>query len=232
MTAMRDWLERGRLGLAGLTLALASPALPDSGMASALTGAQVVERVQERFAAYECVTARFEKQFVWAALDRTSSRQGRIYMSRPGRFRVELDDGSLLVADGQAIWSYSRRNQQAVVSSYQGELQTPWEVFLDYRSQFTPAAVDEVALGKHDCYLITMQPQSPTSGVAQMKVWVDRKQWHLRQVEQRETSGNLTTYTLSDIRTDQKLGDELFRFVAPDGTEIIDRRPQVGPAGR
>jgi outer membrane lipoprotein-sorting protein len=230
MSARRRWLETGLLALA-VTMA-SSRLVPGGGAARALTGEQVIQRVQERFAAYECVTARFEKRFHWAALDRTSTRQGRIYMCRPDRCRVELDDGSLLLADGEAIWSYSSRNRQAVVNPYQGELQTPWEVFLDYRSEYAPVAIAEVSLGKSACYLVTLKPQSDAAGVTLLKLWVDRKEWHLRQVEQQEASGNLTTYTLSDLRTDRRPDGGLFRFVVPEGTQVIDRRPQPGSAGR
>jgi len=221
--------QLARVGGVPLALIAAAVSVPAIAAASALSATQVVERVQQRFAACESLAARFEKQFVWAALERTSTRHGKIYLQRPDRFRVELDDGSLLVADGQAIWSYSSRNQQAVVSAYHGDVQTPWEVLTDYRSRYLPVAVEEAALGKHACYLLTLRPQSPSSTVSQMRVWVDRGQWHPRRVEQRETSGNVTTYTLTEIRTDQRLDEELFRFHAPAGTQIIDSRPQAEP---
>ena len=208
------------LAVAVIWLELGPAALP----AAAITGAEVMEKTQQRLQSYKSFSARFEKQFLWAALDRTSNRQGRMYLRRPNRFRVELDDGSLVVADGHAIWSYSKSNHQAIVSPYAGEVQTPWEVFLDYSSRYEPIALDEVKLGKHECYLLVLRPLSEGPTI-QMKVWVDRSQWSLRRLEQTEGSGNVTTYILSDLRTNKKLEDGLFDFVPPPGTEVIDRRP-------
>jgi outer membrane lipoprotein carrier protein len=192
--------------------------------ATAITGAEVMEKTQEKLESYKSFTARFEKQFLWAALDRSSSREGRMYLRRPNHFRVELGDGSLVVADGQAIWSYSETNHQAIVSPYAGEVQTPWEVFLDYNTRYEPIAVEEAKLGKHECYLLVLRPLDEGQ-TTQMRVWVDRDRWYLRRVEQLEASGNITTYILSDVRTNKTLEDGLFEFVPPEGTDLIDRRP-------
>lgn len=192
----------------------------------AITGAEVMERTQERFADYRTFAAEFEKQFHWGALDRNSSREGRLYLRRPSQFRLQMEDGSLVVADGEAIWSYSPRNQQVIVSPYEAELQTPWEVLVDYSARYSPVALEEVKLGRHDCYLLVLRPEVESTSVVQMKVWIDRKRWYLRRAEQYEPSGNITTYILSDVETNKKLKDSLFEFDAPAGVEIIDRRPR------
>lgn len=202
----------------GVWVALAASA------AAAVTAAEVVQRVQERLSAQRTFAARFEKQFLWAALDRTATRRGHLYLQRPDRFRVETDDGTVVVADGTAIWSYSERNSQVVVSPYAGEFQTPWEVFLDYSSQYVPVALEEVRLGRDRCYLVVLQPQSEAAEVTQMRIWVDAKHWYPHRVEQLEDSGNLTTYLLSDVETNGKLDAGLFAFAPPAGTEVIDRR--------
>jgi outer membrane lipoprotein carrier protein len=193
--------------------------------ARAITGAEVMEKARTRFGEYKSFSARFDKEFYWAALDRTSTRHGRMYLRRPNLFRVELEGGGLVVADGSAIWSYSKRNQQVLVSPYQGELQTPWEVLVDYSMRYAPVAVDEVELGKHRCFMLVLTPDGVASAEAQMKIWVDRKHWYLRRVEQHEAAGNTTTYTLRDFRINKELADDLFDFLPPEGTEVIDRRP-------
>ena len=202
------------LGIALLWLPLA---------AAGLTGAEVVAKVREQFSAAPTFSARFEKQFYWTALDKTQKLQGRIYTRRPNRFRLEVEGGDLVVADGQAIWVYSKKNQQVVVSAYQGEVKTPWEMLLDYTAQWTPAAVEETKLGSVPCYLLTLQPAGKTSG-AQMKVWLERRRFLLLKVEERDESDNLVTYLLKDHRIGSALDAGLFRFVAPQGVEVIDRR--------
>jgi outer membrane lipoprotein carrier protein len=196
--------------------------------ASGITGGEIMDKVQERLEGYKTFSARFEKQFYWAVLDKGRSREGRIYMRRPDRFRVELEGGDLVVADGQAIWAYAQRNRQVVVSAYQGEVKTPWQVFGDYAGEYAPLAVEEAELGGRPCYLLVLKPHKPAAAVVQMRVWVGRKDWLLLKVEQVEANGNTTTYILKDHRTNKKIDDEVFRFVVPEGVEVLDQR-QAGP---
>lgn len=195
--------------------------------AAALTGAEAVAKAREQFAASATFSARFEKQLYWAVLDKSQKLQGRIYTSKPDRFRVEVDAGDLVVADGQAIWVYSKKNQQVVVSAYNGEVRTPWQILLDYTAQWTPTAVEETRLDGRACYLLTLQP--PGGGARQMKVWLERRRWLLLKVEERDESDNLTTYTLREQQLGPALKPSLFRFVAPAGVEVIDRRGDGQP---
>lgn len=200
--------------------------------AAAITGPAVIERMQDRFARARTYQAHFEKQFYWAVLDKGMARQGRIYTRKPGQFRVELDDGDLVVADGQAIWAYSKANNQVLVTPYREELRTPWEILVEYAQGYQPVAVEEVSGDGRRAYLVTLQPRAdaplPTR-LKRMRVWVDGKEWHLLRLEQVEANDDVRTYILRDHRTDQDLEDGLFRFTPPDGAEVIDRRvPESG----
>lgn len=189
----------------------------------ALTSDEVVARAQEEFAGHATFSARFEKRFYWAALDKAQALQGRLYTCRPDRFRLEVEGGDLVVADGRAIWVYSKKNQQVVVSSYNGQVRTPWQVLLDYAGRFAPAAVEEWVLEGKPCYLLTLQA-AERQGAEQLKVWVERRRWLPLKVEQRDASDNVITYFLKDHRLDSELGEALFRFEIPPGVEVIDRR--------
>lgn len=203
--------------------------------ARAITGGEVIERMQRSFDKAKTFSARFEKRFHWAVLDRQLVRRGRLYTRRPGQFRVEMEDGDLVVADGQAIWAHSRDNEQVVVSAYDGELRTPWEILVEYADSFAPVAMEETEIDGRDCYLVTLQPRPDAaymaggSQVTRMRIWVDEDKWHLLQVEQLEANDDVRTYVLKDHRINKKLDERLFRFEPPDGVEVIDRRP--APAG-
>ena len=104
------------------------------------SGDQIIAMVQKRLASYKTFSARFEKQFYWAVLDKYRSREGRIYLRRPNRFRIELEGGDVVVADGESVWSYVVHNGQVVISPYEAEIKTPWEVFFDYTEPVVSAA--------------------------------------------------------------------------------------------
>jgi chaperone LolA len=200
--------------------------------ALAITGAEVIERMQERFADAKSYEARFEKQFYWAVLDKSLSREGHIYTRRPGQFRVQVEDGDLVVADGSTIWAYNKANDQVIVSHYQVELRTPWEILVQYTEGYRPVAVKESKLDGQDAYELTLQPRDDVPAhlrLQRMRVWVERKEWHLLRVEQVEANDDVRTYILRDHRKNKKLKDELFEFHPPDGAQIIDQR--IVPGG-
>ena len=200
-----------------------------ASVASAITGGEIVERVQKKLNEYKSFSAAFEKQFYWAALDRSRSREGHLYMRRPGYFRAELDNGDAMVADGQTVWSYVERNRQVVVSSYDGELRTPWQIFVDYSDNYIPLAVEETTLSGRSSYMLILGPanQSEVRSRKQMKVWVDKKKWWLMQIETVEDNGDITTYTLEHHKENEKIKDDVFVFEVLEGIDVIDRRVPV-----
>jgi chaperone LolA len=219
---MNYLLQRG-YGWAGVLAMLVWASCPRP--AEGITGDEVIEKMRKSFAGYKTFSAKFEKQFYWALLDnKKQSFKGRIYTRRPAQFRVELEDGDLVVAGGQVIWSYKKKNQQVTISAYEGEFKTPWGILLDYTESYTPLAVEEVDLEGQSCYMLSLKPRASGAHIAQMKIWVDRKRWHLLKAEQVEVNDNITTYILKDHRTDKKLDEALFRFEAPEGVDVIDRR--------
>ena len=195
--------------------------------AAAVTGNEVVEKLQKNFSKYKSFAAEFEQQFYWAVLEKQWSRKGRIYTRQPKQFRLEIEGGDTFVADGHTIWAYSPQNEQVIASSYEDDLKTPWEILLDYSESLAPVAIEEVKLERRSCYLLTLKPQTTFSDIAQMRIWVDNKKWQLLKAEKVETNDNITTYVLKDERIDKKLDDALFHFNPPEGTEVIDRRPPL-----
>ena len=195
-----------------------------------ITGDEIIAEVQERLSDYKTFSAHFDKQFYWAVHDKQRNREGRIYLRRPDRFRIELQGGDVIVSDGDAVWSYVERNAQVIVGPYEGEVKTPWEMFFDYSERYTPIAVEEKKLDGRSCYMLVMLPESNVSVIERMRVWVDRKKWLLLQVEQLEANGNLTTYRLKGHRTNKKIDDKVFAFEVPEGVEVLDRRtPEAAP---
>ena len=197
--------------------------------AGAVTGAEVIARMQRSFSKAKTFSAKFEKRFHWAVLDRQLTRRGRIHTRQPDQYRLEMEDGDLVVADGEAIWAYIHQNRQVVVSSYEGELRTPWEILVEYAEAFSPVAVEEDESGGRDCYRITLRPRPDATYVAsgqvvRMRLWIDRRDWFLLKVEQLEANDDVHTYVLSDHRTNKKLDDDLFRYAPAADVELIDRR--------
>ena len=203
--------------------------------AASITGSEVIERMQKRFAKSKTYSARFEQRFYWAILDKKVTRKGAIYTRRPSEFRLEIDDGLVVVGDGSAIWHYEPDNEQVLVSSYSKESPTPWEILVEHSEQFSPVAVKEVELEGRPCYEVIMAPKSVSDplagngGVEGMRVWVDKKRWHLLMVEETEANEDVTTYVLSRHRVNDEIADDRFVFTPTIEVDVIDRRTPASP---
>ena len=68
---------------------------------AAVTGDEIIRKMQESFGKHKTFSVHFEKDFYWALLDtKQESRNGRIFTRRTGDFRVELEKGDLIVGAG------------------------------------------------------------------------------------------------------------------------------------
>ena len=191
------------------------------------TGSEIIEKMNDQLRRYDTFSASFEKEFYWAALDKSRRRLGQIFMGRPNRFRVQLDNGDTMVADGKNVWSYVERNRQVIVSDYEHEMRTPWQIFGDYSTNYTPTAVQKSKFSGKRCFILTLRPNDLEPKQTSMKVWVDKKKWWLLQVETTESNGDVTTYTIKEHQKNKKIDPSLFSFAVPVGADIIDHRSLI-----
>jgi len=209
----------------------------DTAAAGAVTGPEVIERMQKSFDESKTFSAKFEKRFYWAVLKKEVVGRGTMHTRKPGQFRVE-EDGNLVVSDGAAIWAYVAENEQVIVTHSSGQLRTPWQILTEYSEGFAPVDVEEMKFDGRPAYVLTLEPQDGASYVAaggqvtRMRVWVDKKKWFLLKVEQLEANDDMQTYLLTNHERNAKLDDRLFTFVPPAGVEVIDRRLSGAETGR
>ncbi|MEO5335404.1 MAG: outer membrane lipoprotein carrier protein LolA [Magnetospirillum sp. WYHS-4] len=142
--------------------------------------------------------------------------EGRIYLSRPGRLRIEYDPPKtdLIVSDGLMLMHYDRELQQAS------------HVFLDS----TPAGIlvdEKVALNSDKLTLIGLERESGAirAGVVRSKdpgegtvtLIFSEKPLALRKWIVVDAQGIVTTVTLQNPVFGQPLDKKLFYLEAPPG---------------
>ena len=201
--------------LMGLVVSLATVlcAFP----AHALTGAELVEKVQEKFGGLKTLSADFEKTFEWKLAGEVHESKGKLYIERPDKFRIETD-GWVMCSDGVSVWAYSEANEQVLVSdaSDSAEALTPQALLFQYAEHFDAEYKKREKLGRRTCYVVELTPKQKGAFVTQMVVWVDKGNGLTRKVSYSDINGNVTTYQLSHVQTDKRLDsalcDALSRF--------------------
>jgi outer membrane lipoprotein carrier protein len=150
---------------------------------------------------------------------------GEFWLQRPGKFRWHYVDPSVrqIVASSNEVWMYDADLDQVTVRPLTGELEE------------TPAALLVGELSALDNYLISGQRLSaahtrismqPLSGQGDFEtVTLDFTNQVLSGLELRDRFGQRTEIVFTGIKVNPALDAELFRFVIPEGADLLDQRP-------
>ncbi len=194
-----------------------------------MNGEEVIKKVRKRYEKLKRFSADFEQTFEWKLAEETHTFKGKLYLKKPNRFRLETDTQTV-VSDAKQVWTYIYANEQVILTSYSELRGMPkWEDLLfeygeDYGARYV--ALEKVGDKKYHLVELIPRKQDKNADVAQMKVWVDPKEWVALKVAYVDSNGDETTYRLSNVAINPKMDDALFSFQVPEGVEVVDMREQ------
>ncbi len=178
----------------------------------------------ERFlSGLHTLKADFSQQVVDTGTNEVSRAQGTLYLSRPGRFRWEYEDGSgrYILADGRTIWlvepdleQVSQRSQKAALKG------TPAGLLADEVDLDRDFEVEELG-SREGMSWIRLTPRDEQSQFEQILIGLDGDR--LAQLEMADRFGQVTSFRFRHLQRNPDLPDELFRFVPPPGYDILDQ---------
>lgn len=194
-------------------------------------GAEVVDKLQREFEDLKTLTGRFVRKHYWQIMDQKTEVQGRLYVQRPKQFRFETRDQTV-VTDGVTAWNYAQANEQVLISAYDAvEKDRSYEKLLfdlillgGYAQSYNPQYAGEERVDGERCYIVELTAKQDDTYIHRIRLWIDRGDWVVRQVEYHNLQGDVTTYELSDLKIDKRLDDDTFRFNIPKNVEAIDLR--------
>ena len=209
--------------------------------------ADTVEKVFQNFkAAYEKsknFSADFEETTLQAG--NKSIARGRLMFSKPNLLRKEFVShkdstqlAQLIVLDGEYSWAYtpllSQVNKMKWGRSNRKELLPGLGTSLDEAAEkFNMQLVSDEVANPKGIYRIQLIPKSqmpfdPKANTPReiIEIWVKSDAWLPVQFSHRSESddaGSLSVIVaFANIQRDIKMDDDLFKFVIPDGVEVID----------
>ncbi len=206
-----------------LMTALAVLVLPLAGArAQAQSADEVIRSVERHYAELTTLTAQVSQKNILTAVNRTQTFEGRLFIKKPGRLRLEYTNGQLIVLDGKEVWFYSRKSEQAIRRAFHDFEQANIPVaFLlgagDIRSEFEATLADPAAPR-----VLDLTPRKSRVAMRRLRMEVDDA-GRIRSMTIHDASGNSSEIVFSDLRESVSLDDRLFRFRAPRGTEIIEQ---------
>jgi outer membrane lipoprotein-sorting protein len=130
------------------------------------------------------------------------------------------------VSDGKTFWFYQPEENQVVVEKVDLERGRLYLAFLvgegDLRTDFDILQWDQEADESKKGYRIELTPKEPHALMDRLILIVDRKTGYVDETEVYDLYGNLTRTRFKHIRVNRELPLELFNFVIPPGTEVIE----------
>jgi outer membrane lipoprotein carrier protein len=203
-----------------LAVALAAPAQDHAD-----EGHAVAARVQRFYQRAADFVARFDQTSTYPTFGNVKKASGKLYLQKPDLLRWEYDDGRLIVIDGKALWTWNAEDNEATVKRGFGAQEVPPEfAFLFGKGtlldRFTVRAIPHPD-GLPDGSAIDLSPKKP-SGDVQKLVLVAAPDGQVRASIVTNSQGDTNQLVFSDVRTNVKLQNMLFRFEPPKGAHVTE----------
>jgi outer membrane lipoprotein carrier protein len=148
-----------------------------------------------------------------------------VAFKRPGKMRWTLRNPSeqVIVADGATLWVYEREEKQVLKAPFQQAFRSSSPVsFLSGVGRIEEDFAASLDGGGESELFLNLVPRREEAEIGQLRLHVDRRTYDITGAEVRDPLGNLTKLEFSNLRRNQGLAEELFRFEAPPGVDVIE----------
>lgn len=154
--------------------------------------------------------------------ERLQTQSGRMWLSRPGRFRwsYEKPYEQLMICDGDKVFLYDPDLAQVTVRpAAQALAGTPAQL-LSRQSRLADEFTIEDA-GEHSgARIVRLKPKSADSDFKSVELWLEGST--PRRMRFADQLGGSTDVDFTDVKTNALLDEKLFHFTPPKGVEVVE----------
>ncbi|MCL2182633.1 MAG: outer membrane lipoprotein carrier protein LolA [Chitinispirillia bacterium] len=180
--------------------------------------------VRKNYSGAGAVTAAFDLNIYWSVREKDEKKSGELLVAPGNKFKVTLGR-EVFVCDGQTYWQYNERNKQAAVRAFSeidpGTLPSRMlSSFLTNR-KFTEKSR---ASGTVEIEWRGSASGQFSDGYTAITAVVEEKAGVIRELKMTDRHENVHTYTFRKTTFDKPPKDDIFRFTAPKGVEVVDMR--------
>jgi outer membrane lipoprotein carrier protein len=187
----------------------------------------IAKHVDDRYNHLHTMQADFTEVYTGAAVDRTES--GALYLKKPGKMRWEYRSPreKLFLSDGKSAWFYLPDDRQVRKSSLKqlDDLRSPLAFLLgktklEKELQGLSLAPDMQPLSPGDT-VIRGVPKAMADRVSEVLLEIT-PDYRISRIVIEQADGSRTDFRIADQRENVALSDDLFRFTAPPGVEVVE----------
>ncbi|HKC36662.1 MAG TPA: outer membrane lipoprotein carrier protein LolA [Chitinophagaceae bacterium] len=187
----------------------------------------ILDAVSAKFKTFSTVQATFSYKVENASGKALSTKTGSIMM-KGTKYRVSFS-GQELFCNGVTIWNYDKAANEVTISKLDASsgMITPQKLFTNfYDKDFLYMLNGEKKVGNKTMQEIEMTPVDKGKPFHKVYVQVDKGAKTIYSTKVLENAGNRYTYTVSTMKTNQALADNIFVFdkTKYPGVEEVDLR--------
>lgn len=187
----------------------------------------ILDGVSAKFKTFTTVQAAFTYKVENAAGKALSSKNGTIKM-KGTKYNVVFS-GQQIFCDGTTVWNYDKAANEVTISKLDASsgMITPQKLFTDfYNRDFLYLLNGEKKVGAKTMQEIEMTPVDKSKPFHKVYVQIDKAAKTIYSTKVLENAGNRYTYTVTSLKTNAALADNIFVFDKKKypGVEEIDLR--------
>ena len=212
------------LVFAGLLSASAQP----KGMGNNDPAAKkVLDAVSLKFKTYKSVSAKFSLKIENAAGKNLGVKTGSVYM-KGVKYRINVT-GQEIFSDGSNVWTYDKASNEVQITQFDASANTitPQKLFTNfYDKDFLYKLNGETKSKSKTLQEVELTPIDKTKPFFKVLVYIDKGSQTIVSTKVFEKNGNRYTYSVSGMKTNIAVPDELFVFNTGKypNVEVVDLR--------
>ena len=191
---------------------------------SSLSLDSILTQVEKRYDIND-FSVRFFQTSSLKAMAVQDTASGKLQVKRPGMMRWDYEepDKQIIISDGIQLWIYRPEDNQVMVGralSLFGEGKGAG--FLsDIKSVRKNFSITLENKEGEKSYLLKLIPKNKTQDLSRVFLKVSPETFEVMEVITYNMYDDETRIELTDYSYDRNLGDDVFRFEIPDGTDVI-----------
>jgi outer membrane lipoprotein carrier protein len=192
--------------------------------------AEILKRAAAAYSKVKSFRAEFVQKRENPLLGSTSTNRGSIYQKRPDRFLMKFTQpaGDVIVSDGRYFWVYypSADKRQVLRAPASADASSGVDLFAQFvgdpERRFAATFHGIETANGRSAYVLTLVPRGDAQ-YKSLKVWLDTKDFMARHFILTEYNGVVQEFTLSNLRINPVLNNDLFRFMPPPNARIVEQ---------
>ena len=187
----------------------------------------IIKNVQKRYKSANDIIIDFNRVFIWSLSTNLDTLIGKIYIMGDNYLKYETNE-QIFITDGRYVWSYSSLTNQTIIDIFKSDEDEvlPKELIFNFNKRYNSRLIERENVEGVNCYVLEGIPKNENLEIKSLKIWVEPKKWVTKKIEYVNLNDNIIVYNILNVKFNNKLKRDFFKFESPKGAEIIDLRNQ------